>query len=104
MTLVTRRRRTEPNATGERAKRSIRNCGVPRIIRGAMATKYYGVQCFNCGEKIIVGEYSVASEDEVIDQQLPSPPLRCECCGDRSKYPQTSLIHFLAPAEPRSSS
>ena len=62
-----------------------------------MVAKCYGVECFSCHEKIVVGTYSVTNPADVIDARLPESPIRCDRCGKGSVYVQARLIHFLAP-------
>ena len=62
-----------------------------------MIKKCYGVECYNCHEKIVVGTYHVAHPNGVIDARLPEGPIRCDQCGQGSVYVQALLIHFPPP-------
>ena len=66
-----------------------------------VASKCYGVECFNCHNNIAVGTYLVNNPEDIIDVRLPVSPIQCHICGRSSVYFQTRLIHFLAPKEKR---
>ena len=60
-------------------------------------SRCYGVECFSCHNKIVVGTYQVNTPEEISDVRLPVTSIRCSSCGKASVYFQSRLIHFLPP-------
>jgi ribosomal protein S27E len=60
-----------------------------------MRIKCYGVECFNCGKKIVIGRYTVENPNDKVDFTMPKSPIRCTSCGEGSVYVQDRLVYFF---------
>ena len=60
-----------------------------------MVNKCYGVECFSCRNKIVVGTYQVEKPHDIIDARLPDSPI-VVIVAARGVCTQDLLIHFPA--------